>query len=115
MTLKLSEAAGEGSRGGGGEVLERAVASVLREAEAGGERVAHVEARVGVQFVQLARERVLRDALDQRAQLVRRRVEPFDEDDLRLAARARAPARVLAQASTRLVVNLARGDHDHAR
>ena len=45
-----------------------------REAEARGKRVADVEARARVQLVQLARERLLRDALKGRAQLARGRV-----------------------------------------
>src|SRR5438270_220231 len=49
------------------------------------------------------------------AQLRRGRVQALDEDDLRLAARARAAARVLAQTRARLVLKLARRHDDDVR
>src|SRR5687767_2540158 len=106
--LKLSQAPGQRTRGCGGEVLERALA--VRQAEARRERVADVEARVGVQLVKLARERLFGDALDDGAQLVGRVLKPFDEDDLSLRPAARATPRVLAQTRARLVLHLPRSD-----
>src|ERR1051325_5820375 len=88
---------------------------MAHEAEARGERVADIEARVGVQLVKLARERRLRDALDDGAEFVRDLFQTLDEDDLGPAHRARTPPRVLAQTRASLVVNLARGDDAEMR
>src|SRR5215213_387176 len=111
--LKLSEAAGECARGGGREVLE-AAAAAAREAEARGERVADAEACAGVQLIKLARERLLRDAFECGVELARGLVETFDEYNFRRAARARTPARVLAESRARVVLNLPRRDYDES-
>src|SRR4051794_35404060 len=86
--LKLAEAPGHRARGRGGEVFERAFV-VPHQSKARGQRVPDVKARVGVQHVKLARERLLRDALDDGAKFVRDLFQPLDEDDLGLTARAR--------------------------